>query len=505
MKTFVVVLSVALVLFADAQVRTEYTVDASQPASRRFRIEMRVYGAEGESTTLSIPAWCPGWYIIQRYEQGLSNFSANDANGEALSVTQSGLRSWRVANKSETFTLTYDVAARELGYGFFKCYLGPASGFINGPSAFLYVDGGLNAPSEVKLRLPQDWASVSGMAPGETPNSYRAVNYDELVDCPIEIGLFRLESFIIDGVRFEMCVTGSLTPEQRAEWRRELEFVSKTAMQIMGGAPFRRYLYIIHAIGPADFANFYGGLEHMNSTVLNFSVGHSIAGLAAHELFHAWNVKRIRPKVLGPFDYSKEVRTENLWFAEGVTEYYARLILSRSGLETEEQFLSGLAADIAELQNNRARSRVTLADSSLKVWETGDSSGFGGLNYYNKGMIVGFLMDVKLRTLSDNKKSLDDVMKLLMQRHNPPKPGYDEDGILKAYSEIAGQDMASFYNKLIRSTDELPYDEVLKPFGLELVRSGRAYQLKRMADLNERQSLHIVDWAKNANARPDDR
>jgi len=220
------------------------------------------------------------------------------------------------------------------------------------------------------------------------------------------------------------------------------------------------------------------GLEHKSSTVLNVSSDlmkniRSIAPIAAHEFFHTWNVKRIRPRGLGPFDYTQEVYTNALWFAEGATDYYAHLLLRRAGITDDRQLWSNLANEIQALLNNEARKRISLEEASRKAWQ-GGSWGYGGLSYYNKGKLVGLLFDLKIRDVTDGRKSLDDVMRLLMRRYGDAPEGFEEDGILKAINQIAGCDLSAEYRSWVQDTDDLPFHDLLRVAGLELVEKRRS-------------------------------
>jgi len=487
-----------LVAMAQAQEKLFYTVSVPNPELKKFHVIVRVQGAKQEPLKFVIPAWCPGFYFLQSYEKGIENVLARDSKGNELPVTYSveKKREW-VINKIDAVEtiLEYDVKCLDRGYGFFLCAMSEKYAFINGPACFMYLDGHKEKPAELTVYVPKGWKIATGMEHTDKPNVFKAINYDELIDSPIEMGDLWIGEFKVGETLFEVSIAGTVSESVRNHWMDELKKVSETAIKMMKGAPFKRYVYIIHATQPGSLMGFGGGLEHLYSTVLGVSANsRSIAGLAAHELFHAWNVKRIRPAVLGPFDYTGPVPTNNLWFAEGVTEYYANLITARAGLETHDDLLSNLSGEITRLQNNPARARVTLAESSYKVWDGGMSMGYRGLDYYNKGCVVGLLMDLKLRAVTGNKKSMDDLMRVMMERHNFPKPGYPEDGILKVYSELAGQDMKAFYTQLVESLEELPYNEVLQAAGLELVEDGRRRILKRIANPTSEQERILNGW-----------
>lgn len=482
-------------LLAYAQERLFYTVTIPNPALKRFHVIVRVQNSSAPSLQFTIPAWCPGYYVLLNYEQDIENVVATDSQGNLLKVTLIGKRTWRVSNPDPVETvLEYDVNCRDTGYGFFRCYMDENNAFINGPACFMYLEGHKEKPVTLTVHIPPNWQIATGLQRTDKPNVFTAANYDELIDCPLELGKFQRSTFQVQDTEFEVVITG--TPKAKVEkWLNELRKVSEAAIRLMKGAPFKRYVYLIHLVPAGGMASFMGGLEHLYSTVLSVHAGsESLAGLAAHELFHAWNVKRIRPAVLGPFDYTQPVRTNHLWFAEGVTEYYAHLIVVRAGLDTPQSLLRRMENEINQLQRTPARHKVSLAQSSYKVWEANNSSGYGGVNYYTKGCVVGFLMDIQLRVMTQNRKSLDDLMHLLMERYGLPKPGYPEDGIVQAYSELAGREMSRFYQRLVESTEELPYEEVLQGAGLQLVKENGHYRLKPLPNPTPEQKQVLEGW-----------
>jgi predicted metalloprotease with PDZ domain len=289
------------------------------------------------------------------------------------------------------------------------------------------------------------------------------------------MGIMDRHDFTVKGIPFSAILVGETDVDPEA-LIRSLTKVSEAGIGIMGHAPFKRYYYIIHMAE----GNFGGGLEHRSSTVLNVSgnVGkqpHPWAWLSAHEFFHLYNVKRIRPDVLGPFDYQNKVRTPSLWFAEGVTEYYAQVILRKSGITTPEDFLGWMSGEIANLQRNPARLKISAEEASRRGWE-GGSFGFGGLSYYQKGSLLGLYFDIRIRAATANRKSLDDVMRRLDEEYGKKNVGYPEDGILKALTAVGGVDFSPEYDRLVRRTEEIPWEETLRAAGL------------RFTSLNERQA-----------------
>lgn len=455
-----------LLLAARSNADLEYSIEP-EVASRTLRVSLRLEAKANQE--FRIPAWCPGFYFLLRYQDKISDFRATDSAGNILKFDRSDPRAWTVRNSEGPIRVSYRILGDDGGLGFFNVSVRSHAAFVNGPAAFMFPVGRLTEKVKLKLTLPAKWEVATTLE--RDGAEYSASGYDELIDHPIQLGLFERRSFKVNDIPFEAVFVSPnrvYKPDLTAEAER-FRRLSKPAIDIFGAAPFKRYLYIIHL----DPGSFDGGLEHRSSTVINTANSDPlmIDELAAHEYFHSWNVKQIRPKVLGPFDYTKEVRTGNLWFAEGVTDYYGHLTTYQSGLQGEEWLLENFSFQIGNLQASKVRLRKTLEAVSKGTWETG---GFGDddLSYYTKGLVCGLLFDAKIRAVTNGKKSLDDVMRVLYARHRLPKPGYDEDDLMKSISEVAGTDLAGLYNRMIRSTEELPYD-LLPAIGLRLRMPGK--------------------------------
>jgi len=452
---------------AAALAQLDYRV-TPEPAARSIRVRLQIEAKSGE-TEFRIPAWCPGYYVMQEYQKKISEVKFVDEQGRSITPTTTDPRSWKVAAPAGTkLTLSYRVLGDDPGLGFFAVSVKPHTAFINGSAAFMYPVDRLLEPVTVRFGLPQGWEVATAMDSAE-PGVWTAGGYDELLDHPIQLGVFERRKFDVEGYPFEAVFVGderiAPNPDEEA---RLLAQLSRPAIRMMRGAPFKRYLYLIHL----SIGDFSGGLEHRASTVLAVpnSAKLRLNELATHEFYHVWNVKHIRPKVLGPFDYTQKVRTRNLWFAEGVTDYYAHIHAYQSGLRTADEMLQGYTDQIAELDASRSRKTKTLEDAGLEAWENG-SVGTGDLSYYTKGSVSGLVFDAAIRNRTGGKKSLDDVMRLLFERHRLPHPGYEEDDLRKAINEVAGADLTELYRKIVRSTEEMPYDE-LKALGLRVRMPG---------------------------------
>lgn len=466
MKTLSFLLALAATTIGAADL--QYTL-APEPAQRCVRVTMEIPDA-GAKELVRIPRWCPGFYFLMRYDEKVFDFAATTLDGHALEAVAKPIGGWEIQNPARTpIRVRYRVRGDDPGLGFFAVNVDPSKAFVNGAATFMYSPSRLTTPISLSISLPVKWDIATAMT--EKDGHYVASGYDELIDHPIQMGAFQRRKFEVEGVPFEaIFVAPNEAPRCNVDREAEnLRVVAAPALKLFGGAAFKKYLFIIHlAVG-----NFGGGLEHRSSCVIATSNSRElgIEDLAAHEYFHAWNVKQIRPQVLGPFDYEREVRTANLWFAEGVTDYYAKLTTYRSGLRDARWLLGELQAAASELASSRNRHSVTLSDCSRRAWENG-GFGVGDLSYYTKGLLVGWILDCEIRRRTSGLKSLDDVMRRMFARYRLPKAGYPEGGILEALQQETGDDWTDLYRVLVNSTDELPY-ELVGSIGLAVSPNGR--------------------------------
>ena len=308
-------------------------------------------------------------------------------------------------------------------------------------------------------------------AADKKPNHYRAPDYDTLVDSPIVAGSPSVHEFDVDGSKHLLVDIGTLGGWDGKQAAEELEKIVRETRHLWGFLPFERYLFL------NVFRQGGGGLEHKNSTLLTASPPRAAyparnfrwLSFVSHEYFHAFNVKRLRPIELGPFDYEHPPNTSSLWISEGFTSYFGDLIVVRAGLGTTQDFLGAVSADIEQLQNSPGRLVQSLEQSSLDVWSSG-TSGIGRnrektVNYYVKGLIVGFLLDARIQHATEGKKTLDTLMKLAYKRYGGER-GFTPEQFRATAEEVAGTDLKEWFRKTISSTEELDYAEALDWFGL---------------------------------------
>lgn len=471
-----VLLALALPSAAAPPARVAYTVAVADIPAKTYRVTVRAEGVTEPTVSFAIPAWTPGWYVITQAQKNISRVSAA-AGDKALPVTPVDPRTWRVeAGGAPTVTFSYDLKASDRNYGFFEPYLDEKNGFLPGPASLVYVVGGTSAPCSVTYQVPNGWKIATANDPTDKPDTFTAPDYDTLADHPADIGAFQRYDRTIRGIPFSVVLVGTEGTGYEA-WAEDVFKISDAGIRVFGSAPFPRYIYHFHVVRRSGFM---AGLEHLNSTVISVpqaalrTRNGSALALTAHEFVHAWNVKRIRPAALGPFDYSREVRVKDLWWMEGVTDYYAPRLVVEAGLRGRDFWLAYMADQISSLQNNTARHEVTLEQASLDVWSGGGSDGVGGLSYYNKGLVVGFLLDLEMRRLSENKVGLDDLMKALMAEVTRTGKGLEDGAIERTASRLVGKDLSAFFERALRSKNELAYDAAVAAAGLKMSGQGTA-------------------------------
>jgi predicted metalloprotease with PDZ domain len=457
----------------------DYFLSVNPQRPGHFTVRISVPVPTAPSVEFDIPAWTPGYYQILHFETGIDHVRAEDERGHSLHVSHTASRAWTVASdpgSGHRISLTYDVAGSDKGYGFFgsELNLKRETGYINGASALMYVVPLQQSPVTLALSMPDGWQCATTLSKRDA-SAFTAESYDELIDSPIQLGRFASFGFRVGNIPFQCVLVG----DQRANQARiasTLARIAREAIGVFGDAPFRRYTYFFH-IGEEGF---FGGLEHHDSTVIHLEDplaegdDDEFLTTCAHELFHAWNVKHLRPMGLGPFDYAGIVRTPSLWFAEGVTDYYADLIPVRAGLRTPEWFTHQLLQRMQQLDSTPARTRVTLEQASNQAWE-GNSEGVDGLSYYTKGSLVAFYLDLRIREITRGSKSLDDLMQGLDRDFGRRNRPYPIDAISVMLSAVASLDLSPEYRSLVAGTSDIGWNTVLPGAGLLLDRQADAF------------------------------
>jgi len=441
-----------------------YSVSMLRPRTHLLEVTVNLSGLAGASFDLVMPAWTPGSYKIRDYARHVQDFSAG-----RLRWRKEDKGRWRVmTGGADRARVTYRVYAFEMNAR--GAHLDADHGYLNGAAVFMYLDGAKDRPVTLGLRIPAGWRVATGLR--TTGRSYAAVDYDELVDCPIEAGRFELVKWRTRGVEHRLALHGRVN-RPLGRIAKDLAKIVESESRMFGGLPYPDYTFLLHTA-----PGIYGGLEHRNSTSLEFSSGgfrkredyENFLELAAHEYFHLWNVKRIRPSMLGPFDYEREVHTTLLWAMEGITSYYDGLFLVRAGLTTRDRYLKKAAKRWQAFVEKPGRRRHSLGASSFDAWITyyqpTEHSPNATVSYYEKGEFVGMALDLEIRRRTRNRRTLDDVLRRLFRRVESEGAGFPEAGYRRACEEAAGGSLAEFWRDYIDGTRELPLERFLGHAGL---------------------------------------
>jgi len=449
--------------------KVDYTVTVRSGDRTAFYVELRIANPPNPAR-LVIPNWAPGAYRLMDSGDNIAGFTAATTAGDALPVTRDSDISWTVDTKgAASLVVRYSTAVRDSiqwRRPNNRWFLRPNSGIIDGPRTFMYLDGWKLTPAQVTFRLPAGWRIATGLVATTDSTTYWAPSYDVLIDSPVLVGHFLDYRFSAAGRPHRAVVDlGGARPRAARVFVDMLRRVSETAIAIFGNAPppYKDYTYIF-------VAGRGGGLEHLNSTTIGVTADvlardpGGAEGVSAHEFFHTWNVKRIRPVELGPFDYEHPVRTLNLWVSEGVTDYYTEVILARSGLNGAGDFVRRMGDAIGNHRGNAARLVVSPERSSWTVWDSPEVNDSHVISYYLQGQLLGFLLDLAIRDSTDNTKSLDDVMRYLFD-HYAGDRGFTSDELRTAIRTAAGPDFRDFWRRYVSGTTEIPWDDYLKAAG----------------------------------------
>jgi len=463
---------------AGTQPEISFTVSMPRPWTHLLEVEMKVRRGEAKpDADLIMPVWTPGSYMVREFARHVQDFAAFDEGGHALEWSKTNKNTWRLRTGSaRAFRATYRVYANELSVR--TSELNADHAFWNNAALLMYPDGGLNQPSTLKINPFGTWKTATGLPSAGGPNTFRAENFDVLYDSPVEVSNFKQLDFQVRGVPHRIVIDGEGNYDPKVVTVL-VQRIVETEAAIFNEIPYHDYTFFLHLRADAG-----GGLEHLNSTALGFGrfdfgtdEGYRKFGaLVAHEFFHLWNVKRIRPDALGPFDYTKENYTRLLWVAEGITEYYANLVLRRVGLVSEGGYLSQIAANIQTMQETPGRRLMSAEEASFDAWikyyRPDENSTNTSISYYDKGELLGLLLDLEIRRRTNGAKSLDDVMRTLYVDFYKKGRNYSPEDFQKICETIAGSSMEEFFARYVRGHEELPYNQVLAAAGLSLEQAG---------------------------------
>ena len=461
----------ALLLSAPALLRSQSVRYEVSVAHGEFHVSAEFPTAGKDTLFVSLPAWSPGNYEIQNYERYLRAFRAKNSSGQPLYWDRFDKDTWRVATgRGDRVTVEFDYSSDTIDLSIART----AQDFAQflGTNVFMFEEGQLARPAEVRFHVPADWQVTTALK-GPISGVYRAGDYHELADAMTFVGRYSLDSLQADGkwIRIAVWPSADYTPAVARNLRNGVAKMAPVQNRIMGDAPYDVYTIFFNVIhGPIDFG---GGLEHSASQydimpALAFAdpsgtLGDFMYPLLSHEFFHLWNVKRIRPAEMWPYDYHGEQYTPLLWWSEGVTDYYADLTNLRSGLWTPEQFLGNAVTNIKQVDD--VPEPWSVEDGSEATWIHEVYINSAQL-YYPKGSLLGFLLDISIRDATDNAHNLDQVMRALYTRYYRQNKGFLTADLLTELRTAGMPDVETFYRRYIDGRDSLPYETVFAKAGL---------------------------------------
>lgn len=462
-------------------VTLHYQVAMPQPASHLFEVTLRISNWQGSKSAklldLKLPVWTPGSYLVREYARHIQHFAASSEESEpekSLPWRKLSKNHWQISTQNcHTVMVRYQVFANELSVR--TNHLDPTHGYFNGAALFFYIPGFEQCPVSVQVVPPPDWQVVTPLpsVPGQA-NTFQAIDYDTLVDSPFEVGRHELYEFEVSGKPHQLAIWGKGNADPRRIIQDTRKIIQVEA-ELFGGLPYDRYLFLLHLSSQG-----FGGLEHKNSCSLNYPrLGFRakekydrFMQLVAHEFFHLWNVKRIRPKALEVFDYDQENYTPSLWFSEGTTSFYDLVIPLRAGVYDVSTYLNGLSKEITRYLTTLGRKVQPLAESSFDAWiklyRPDANSSNSQISYYLKGEMVSLLLDLLIRSRHHNRRSLDDVMRLMWQQFGKAEIGFTPEALQSVIESVAAMPLDDFFHHYLHTTKDLPFNEYLEPFGLSL-------------------------------------
>jgi predicted metalloprotease with PDZ domain len=461
---------------AAGALQISYTVSFPEAQAHYADIEMDIKGLTQNKLDLKLPVWTPGSYLVREFSKNVESFTAQ-SGGKAVNVVKTRKNIWQIN--------TQGLSSVKVKYRFYAFEISVRTAFIDVTHAFLstsgmffYPEGGLNLPSTIKIIPYKGWDKVSTSLAkvGNDNFTVTAPNYDILYDSPIEVGNQDIFGFKAAGVDYEVAMYGGGNYDKE-RLKKDMAKIVEEQTAIYGENPNKRYVFIV-----LNYLKGGGGIEHLSSTVLGAArdayateAGYEgFLGLVAHEHFHLWNVKRLRPIALGPFDYDNENYTTNLWIAEGFTAYYDNLTVRRTNLFPVDHYLKALAADFNTVDNTPGTKVQPLSQASFDAWiksyRPDENTINTSISYYNKGSVVGMLMDLEIINDTKGRQSLDDVMRYMYNEYYKVKNrGYTDAEFKAGIEKFAGKNLDDFYAKYINGVDDIDYNKYLGYAGYKVV------------------------------------
>lgn len=456
--------------------KTHYQLTISEPSHHLGDVKITFAKTDAPYVDVKLPAWRTGRYDILELANGVRHFQATDRQGKPLTWQKIDKSTWRVTTVTPTeLNVRYQVYANELGLR--ARHIDDSHAFIDASGFFMFTDASRNQAVTVSLTVPKAWRSFSGMAYGKNKHTFKAANYDVLVDSPIETGINQWFEFSVDGRDYGLVIWGEGNYNSK-DMLRDLKKLVKTGEYIWDDYPYQRYVFMVHATSGAK-----GATEHLNSTIIqrhrdSFAKREDYLGFigtAAHEFIHTWNVKAYRPQGLVPYDYLHPNYSPLLWLSEGSTSYLEDHLLLRSGIMTQKEFFKDLAKRINRHLTTPGREVQSASETSFDKWinQGGDHGRNFSTNIYSEGSLLSMLLDLKLLEESNGKVSYRDVHKQLYNQYKLPK-GFTEQDVQRILKEISNKDYRAWWLKNVNAPLNIDFDALLAKVGLEYVLPKKA-------------------------------
>jgi predicted metalloprotease with PDZ domain len=455
-----------------------YTVAVKDIATQQFHITTDIKNIDQPRLDLALPTWTPGWYVVENYAKNILRFNITDGGGKRLQPRMIRKQTWSVDTKGiRQIRVEYDYSATVLGLN--QAKIAPDLAFFTGIELFLEPVGHRNTPSTLKLQIPPEWKLISALKETSDPMTFTAADYDTLVDAPVLMGKFDVTEFQVEGKPhyFAAAPAGVFNAEKSKRFTEILGSTIKAESAIFGGLPYEKYV-AFYFFQPAE-SNASGALEHLNSYVAFAPQGaratpEGIIGTGAHEFFHLWNVKRIRPAEMWPYDYSRENESPLLWVSEGFTNYYGIVGTYRGGVTSKENFLSRVADAAAGIENAEARKYIPPASSSVITWVGYDTPQAFSISYYTQGQNLAALLDLSIRNDTNGAASLDDVFRSLYRDHYQKGDGFTTVDLIGIINRLTKKDYSDFFEKYVFGVEVPDYDRIFGYAGFKLERKQEA-------------------------------
>jgi predicted metalloprotease with PDZ domain len=454
-----------------------FTVSMDRPTTHYYHVVFECDGLKGDTQDFKMPVWMPGLYRIMDYAKDVVNFKAVDGAGRPLPWAKTTKNTWHVKTaNAPRIVVSYDVYSFTVFVG--NNYLDDQRGYIVGPGLYMHAAGMIHHPVTVAFKPYKGWTSVANgldPVPGQ-PFTFSAPDFDLLYDCPTTLGNQEHYQFDVKGIPHYVVVEDVPKSVDRNQIVADLKKIVMSATGMMGDIPYKHYTFLAMGKGA-------GGVEHLTSAAMLFN-GDSLTSpdgyrrwlsFVSHEFFHTFNVKRIRPIALGPFDYDRENYTTMLWVSEGFTSYYMDLLIERAGLLTRDQYFDTLTRNISAYENSPGHLFESAAESSIDTWQRGENAANTTISYYNKGTAIGAMMDFKIRSETKNQKSLDDVMRTLYKEYSKEKGrGFTDQEFRDVCERVAGVPLAEIFDDYVNSVKDVDYSKYFALAGLKIDTELRA-------------------------------